>query len=55
MLHQSMVGDFKVVRKGMDELHSFIDNLRSSKSLDDIFATQNSEELSVARSRQVCI
>lgn len=40
-----MAGDFKVVRKDMDELRSIIDNLRSSKSLDDIFTTNMFEEL----------
>jgi hypothetical protein len=45
MLHQSMAGDFKVVRKDMDELQSIIDNLRNSKSLDDIFTTEKFEEL----------
>lgn len=45
MLHKSTGEDFEVVRKGMDELHSIIDNLRSSKCLDDIFTTENFEEL----------
>lgn len=45
MLHKSMAGDFEVVRKDMDELHSIIDNLRGSKSLDDLFTTEKFEEL----------